>query len=272
MPRKKSIMFIMNAAIFIILEVAALGVLKHSGTLQNLWISKGIHVVTAKIWGGLESVRYYFSLGKKNEELAMENFLLAQEVRHYRMTTGKDYLMDRITVPDTTGDFRYMPATIVKTGNNSQHNYMIIGKGSEDGVEPKSGIITGQGAIGIVDAVSKHYSYVLSFRNSGISVSSRIGREGPVGPLTWDGRTSKGAILSEIPHHINIERGDTVYTSGYSSIFPPDIPLGVTRDRRIVNGATFEIDVELFEDFSTLRYVTVVNNINGQELEELEDR
>ena len=52
----------MNAAIFIILEVAALGMLKHSGTLQDLWISKGIHTVTAKVWGGLESVGYYFSL------------------------------------------------------------------------------------------------------------------------------------------------------------------------------------------------------------------
>lgn len=272
MPRKKSIMFIMNAAIFIILEVAALGMLKHSGTLQDLWISKGIHTVTAKVWGGLESVGYYFSLKKKNDVLAEENFRLSQEVRHYRMITGKDYAMDRITVPDTTGDFRYLPATIVKLGNNSQHNYMIIGKGSEDGVAPKSGIITSHGAIGIVDAVGKHYSYVLSFRNSGISVSSRIGREGPVGPLTWDGRTSKGAVLSEIPHHINIEKGDTVYTSGYSSIFPPDIPLGVTRGWKIVNGSTFEIDVQLFEDFSALRYVTVVNNINGQELEELENR
>lgn len=265
-------MFIMNAAIFIILEVAALGMLKHSGTLQDLWISKGIHTVTAKVWGGLESVGYYFSLKKKNDVLAEENFRLSQEVRHYRMITGKDYAMDRISVPDTTGDFRYLPATIVKLGNNSQHNYMIVGKGYEDGVEERSGLITGQGAIGIIDAVSRHYSYALSFRNSGISISARIGREGPVGSLRWDGRTSHGAVLSEIPHHIRIEPGDTVYTSGYSSIFPPDIPLGITGEYRIVNGATYEIRISLLEDFSKLRYVTIVNNIARQELEELEER
>lgn len=265
-------MFIMNAAIFIILEVAALGMLKHSGTLQDLWISKGIHTVTAKVWGGLESVGYYFSLKKKNDVLAEENFRLSQEVRHYRMITGKDYAMDRITVPDTSGDFRYLPATIVKLGNNSQHNYMIVGKGYEDGVEERSGLITGQGAIGIIDAVSRHYSYALSFRNSGISISARIGREGPVGSLRWDGRTSHGAVLSEIPHHIRIEPGDTVYTSGYSSIFPPDIPLGITGEYRIVNGATYEIRISLLEDFSKLRYVTIVNNIARQELEELEER
>ena len=273
MPKGKHISYIIiNAVVFIILEVAALGMLSHSGTVQNFWITRGIHAMQSWLWGGTESVRYYFSLKSQNDRLAEENFRLAQTVRYYRMITGKDYATDISTSADTVGDYRYIHATITKLGNNSQHNYMIIGKGSEDGVAPKSGIITGQGAIGIVDAVGKHYSYALSFRNSGISISARIGREGPVGSLRWDGRTSHGAVLSEIPHHIRIEPGDTVYTSGYSSIFPPDIPLGITGEYRIVNGATYEIRISLLEDFSKLRYVTIVNNIARQELEELEER
>lgn len=270
MQRRKGISIITCAAIFIVLEVAALSMLRHSGTMQNLWISKGVHVILANVWGGTESVRYYFSLKKKNDELADENFRLAQKVRYYQMVTGMDYATDINTAVDTVGEYRYIPATIVKLGNNSQHNYMIVGKGYEDGVEERSGLITSEGAIGIVDAVGRHYSYALSFRNSGISISARIGRTGPVGPLDWDGRTSSGAILGEIPHHIRLTPGDTVYTSGYSSIFPPDIPLGTIGESRVVNGATYEIQVSLFEDFSTLRYVTIVNNIGKEELEELE--
>ena len=64
--------------------------------------------------------------------------------------------------------------------------------------------------------------------------------------------------------------GDTVYTSGYSSIFPADIPLGTTGDARIVNGATYEIDVTLFEDYSSLRYITIVRNLNEEEIKSLE--
>ena len=68
------------------------------------------------------------------------------------------------------------------------------------------------------------------------------------------------------------EKGDTVFTSGYSSIFPPDIPLGEVGESKIVNGATYEIKIRLFEDFGALRYVTVVENKSKGELKELEDR
>jgi len=62
-----------------------------------------------------------------------------------------------------------------------------------------------------------------------------------------------------------------VYTSGFSSIFPPDIPLGTTGDSRIINGGTYEIDVTLFEDFGSLKYVTVVENLGKDEINMLED-
>lgn len=89
--------------------------------------------------------------------------------------------------------------------------------------------------------------------------------------MCWDGIHSDGAILKEIPHHVEFEKGDTVYTSGFSSIFPPDIPLGTTGESRIVNGATYEIDIKLFEDFGALRYVTIVENMSKDELKDLED-
>ena len=66
------------------------------------------------------------------------------------------------------------------------------------------------------------------------------------------------------------QKGDTVFTSGYSSIFPPDIPLGTAGEAKIVNGATYDIEINLFEDFGALRYVTIVENIGKEEIEELE--
>ena len=71
---------------------------------------------------------------------------------------------------------------------------------------------------------------------------------------------------------MEFQQGDTVYTSGYSSIFPPDIPLGTTGDARIVNGATYDINIDLLEDFGALRYVTIVENIGKSEIEKLEGR
>ena len=268
--RGNIIIFIVNAAIFIALEIAALAMLRNNGQLQNLWISKGAHGFMAGVWGCTEDIRHYFSLKKENEDLAGMVFRQAQALRLYREQTGRDIPSD--TTFDTVGNFRYIPASVSKTTRNSQHNYIIIDKGSDDGVSPGSGIITDKGVVGIVDAVSRNYSYGRSFRNSDMVISARIGLTGTVGALSWDGIHSNGAVLREIPLHIRLNEGDTVYTSGFSSLFPPDIPLGTTGEYVVENGATYEVKIRLFEDFSSVRYVTVVSNTDREEITELENR
>jgi rod shape-determining protein MreC len=119
----------------------------------------------------------------------------------------------------------------------------------------------------MIDAVSAHHSYAFSFQNADISISARLGLEGGTGLLVWDGKGSRGAILKEIPLQYKYQPGDTVYTSGHSLLFPPDIPLGLAGDSRIINGATNEISVTLFQDFSAIRYVSVVHNTAFDEIE-----
>ena len=123
-----------------------------------------------------------------------------------------------------------------------------------------------------MDAVSPHYSYAISFLNTELFISARLGESGAVGPLAWDGTSSDGAILKEIPLQFKFEPGDTVYTSGYSSIFPPDIPIGVAGESKIINGATNEIKVRLFQNHKALKYVTVVGNTRAEEIEAIENQ
>ena len=244
--------------------------LSHNGAMQNVWFSKGMHAVMGTLWGGTEQIKDYFSLRKVNESLALENHELRTRLAQYE--AQEQEAEEKMQISDIAGGFRYIPASIMKISNNTQHNYMIIGKGSEDGVATGSGVITGKGAIGVVDAVSSNYSYAISFKNHEMNISARLGKEGAVGPLSWDGKSRNGAILKEIPHHVEFEPGDTVFTSGYSSIFPPDIPLGTTGKSKIVNGATYEIEVTLFEDFGSTRHVTIVENLGKDEIKKLEKK
>ena len=271
--RKSNLIYhLINAAIFIFLEIAALNMLTHNGTLQGMWVSRGAQNVMGFLWGSSQKVSDYFSLQEKNDELAQENYELRLRLEKVQAMITYNEEVQMALSGNVAGHYRFIPAEIEKISNNSQHNYMIIGKGSEDGVVEGSGVITGKGAVGIIDAVGKKNSYARSFKNHEMNISARIGREGAVGPLSWDGFSSDGAVLSEIPHHVEFAKGDTVYTSGFSSIFPPDIPLGVIGESKIVNGATYEIKVRLFEDFGALRYVTIVENLSKEEMKELEDR
>lgn len=244
--------------------------LRNNAPLQNTWIAKGGQAVMGGLWGMSQDVGDYFSLRQANDSLALENFRL-----RLRVAQIEKFVSDTLRISDipaTTLGYKYIPATISKISNNTQHNYIIIDKGSDDGVLQGDGVITGKGAVGVIDAVSRNFSYARSFKNHGMSISARVGKTGISGPLVWDGVSSNGALLKEIPLHMEIAVGDTIYTSGFSSIFPPDIPLGTAGESRIVNGSTSEIKVSLFEDFSALRYVTVVENLGRKEIKELEDR
>lgn len=271
--RKGNIIYIVTtAAIFILLEIAALTILKNNGPLQKSWFGKAGQGFSSWIWGGTQKISDYFSLSEQNEKLAAENNRLTILLAHKNDSLSRDSLSRLIVPNNTVGNFKYIPAGITKISDNSQHNYMILDKGSKDGIKEGSGIITAKGAIGIIDAVSENYSYARSFKNHQMSISARIGTDGSVGTMSWDGRSRNKALLREIPHHIILSPGDTVYTSGYSSIFPANIPLGTTGAAKIVNGATYEIEITLFEDLGSLRYAIVVGNLGNEEIKKLEKR
>ena len=272
MQRRRTITgTLINTAVFILLEIAALGMLRHGDSLQDLFISRAAHGFLGYFWGVSESISDYASLRTENRHLAEEILQLTETITRLEEEAAAAASRDSADYTSAwRGKYEFIPAEVIKNSVNKQHNYLIIGKGSDDGVRPQTGIITSRGVIGIVDAVSRHYSYAISFLNSDSSISARIGKDGAAGPMVWDGKGSGNALLREIPLQVKFEEGDTVYTSGFSTIFPPDIPIGRITGSRIVNGATFEIKVSLFQDFSSVRHVCLVRNRDLDEIMSLE--
>ena len=252
-------------AVFLILEIAMLHLVTHNSRLQRLWIARGSHAFMGSVWGTSQNIRRYFSLGAENRNLAQENFELQRQLAQARERLR--FARVDTTRADQYPGFTLTPAEVVKISRNRQHNYLILNRGYQDGIKEKSGIITPLGVVGIIDAVSEHHAYALSLQNYDISISARLGEEGGSGILVWDGVHSNSATLREVPLQYHYQQGDTVYTSGHSLFFPPDIPLGVAGDSHVVNGATNEIYVLLFQDFSAIRYVTVVHNDSFDEIE-----
>ena len=262
---RKTSSLLICAATFILMEVAALALLHGTSALQNIWINRASHRVMAMLWGSGETLRSHFRLERLNEELQAENARLQERLLAYeRQEAGQAELERAGTPPKST--YRYIPATVVKMSRNRTRNYIILDKGSEDGIRPQSAIISNRGVVGIVEAVDRHYSYGLTLMNPDMSVGARIGGTDVVAPLSWDGIHSDGAVVRNIPPHYAIEPGDTVRTSGYSTIFPPGIPIGTTGQTRLVDGSTRQVDVTLFQDFATVRYVTVVDNLERAEI------
>ena len=258
-----------TAAVFIFLEIAAMSMLRRASALQDIWLNRFSHNVMAWTWGGLTRMQNYFSLQEQNDILAGRNFELFKELQRYREMERDMQAMAKLDSAGFSSRFNYIPAEITAMGTNSRHNYIILDKGSNDGVKPNSAIITPVGVVGMVYSVDKRFSYGLSLLNDKISVSARIGREGLVAPLSWDGHGTDHAILKDIPLHLEVAEGDTVRTSGISAVYPADIPLGVTMGSRLVDGAVNIVNVKLFIDFSSLRYVIIADNPDRELLKEL---
>ena len=266
---RKAYAGMLTAAIFILLEFAALSMLHSSSTLQNIWINRFSHNVMAVGWGNVERMRSYFGLREQNQILAGRNYELFKELQHYKELERSMKAMARLDSANLPPRFNYIPAEITAMGTNTRHNYIIVDKGADNGVRPGSAIVTPNGVVGMIYTVDKHYSYGISLMNDRMNVSARIGREGIVAPLQWDGVRTDHAILRDIPLHLDIPAGDTVWTSGISKVYPPDIPLGTTEGSRVVDGAVGVVDVHLFVDFASLRYVILAENPDHETIEEM---
>ncbi len=260
---------LLSAAIFIAMEIAALAILSKSSSLANIWINRASHRAMAAIWGGFENVRNIFNLSEQNEALLEQNIRLTNELQKYK--AAEESVTEASSSAEARSSaFRYIPATIVKINTNTAHNHIILNKGSEDGVKPDCGIISADGVIGIIEAVGKHYSYGLTLMNDNVSIGGRIKGKGYLAPVVWDGRSTNGAYLKDVPLHHAVAPGDTVVTSGFSTIFPPDVPIGIAGESTMVDGSVYEITVTLFQDFSRLRYVSIVENLEKAEIQALE--
>ncbi|OJV22271.1 MAG: hypothetical protein BGO30_11190 [Bacteroidetes bacterium 41-46] len=263
MTKKRSPRFqwLVSLLVFIVLQTISIIMISESSFFQQLKISGAYMSIRGALSKSGAEIKYYFSLRDVNRELAAENEALLAELEKLRET---DCSRDT-----SEAKYTYISAQIVANSTNNKQNFIIIDKGRRDGVEEDMGVVSPNGIVGVVSKVSDRYSYIISLLNINQSVSARIGREGAFGPLFWSGRDASRAVLTDIPQHIRVTVGDTIFTSGYSTIFPPDIPIGTAGRYKIIRGTHKEIQVRFFQDFKTLKFVRVVKSRDKQELDNL---
>ena len=80
------------------------------------------------------------------------------------------------------------------------------------------------------------------------------------------------AYLEDLPTHATFQVGDTVVTSGYSTVFPPGIMVGVVESYdKQHDDNFFSLKVRLATDFQSLNAVCVVKNNMQAEQKEIEE-
>ena len=252
--------------LFLVLEVISVVFIVNYNSFQRASFLNSSNAVTSSIYSSYSSVMQYFRLAKVNASLAEENVQLRNLIDRYQseMIDSASFFNENDT------SFQFIPARVINNSVNKQQNYITLNKGRKDGVKPDQGIISANGIVGIVTNVSESYSMGLSVLNPRWSVSAKLKKSGFYGSLLWNGEDYQKASLNEIPFHINLEVGDTIVTSGYSSVFPEGILVGTIESfTRPAGENYYTIAVLLSADFKSVTYVEVIDNTKIEELRTL---
>lgn len=205
--------------------------------------------------------------------LGVDPKLLSPELVPDTTADGRDTLIE-IHLPANqlpVGGYGFLPTRAINNTVHLNYNYITLDKGSRHGVEMDMGVISPDGIAGQVVGVSKNFSLVMSILNKKFRSSARLLGNNNMGVLSWDGGNPRLAKLEFIPQTSTISKGDTVETTGFSTVFPPNYIVGKVADFNTEDQDGFyNITVELAADFRTLDNLFLVQHAYKKEIDELE--
>lgn len=256
--------------LFIILESVAFYIIYSFNIYHHAVILNTSNDVNGNIIKQRANVSKYFSLEYQNEILQKENNELRKKIlESYYIDKG-----DTITNTDTSfrQKFTYIPGIVIQNTTDKNDNYITIDKGKRHGVRKNMGVICPEGIVGIIVVTSENFSIAMSVLNSKFKTTPKLAGNSSIGRVTWKGGSPFYINIEGINKYNSIKKGEKVKTSPYSTIFPENVMIGkVTEVKSSVSDAFFQIKVKLSTNFTMLRSVYIINNLQKNEIEELEN-
>jgi len=245
--------------LFVLIEVFSIILLINNNNFHKASFVNFSRQVSGRFYLRIADFTKYLSLADENERLVEENARLLNIIE-------SSYKSDEIffrTVNDTLLNqrYQYTSASVVNNSVNKKHNFLTINKGSLQGIQPEMAVVSNGKIVGVVKGVSKNYAILISLLNFDLKVSAKIKKNGYFGSLSWTGNGFAEANLTEIPLHAEVMPGDTIITSGYSSIYPEGILIGFISDYEEKGGSFYNIKVDLATDFKKINHVQVISNL-----------
>lgn len=210
----------------------------------------------------VEELKSYPLLKAENVKLLQENATLREQL--LQVEAPAVHLHDVVPC-------HFIPAQVINNSVVGTKNYLTLNKGAMHGVVSGMGVVSAEGIVGRVQAVSEQFATVTSLLHTSVQVSAKISRSKALGTVQWSGKDPCRVQMLYVPRHVLVVPGDMVVTSGYNATFSEGVVIGHIKQVKLRKEASFyDIEVHLNTDFSTLQHVYVVKNTLRQERNDLE--
>lgn len=156
-------------------------------------------------------------------------------------------------------EYRYVAASVIGRDPSPFLQYVILNRGSDDGLRRGMPVVTQQGLVGRIAAVTAGAARVQLITDPASSINVRI--EPSRSQAVLKGEITGDISLDMIPQSAPVQTGDLVLTSGLGGNYPPEILIGqITGVRSRDNDLFKQASVAPVVDFTQLEIVLVITN------------
>lgn len=242
---------------------------------------------TSRITGSLVAVQYWFStryqaiqdfmaaprdittLRTRNAELeAQVSQLQTQVIELQQRVNETDILAALVDFSRSSPESTYKAAAVIGRDPSPFLHYIIINRGSNDGIRRGMPVVTNQGLVGRVDAVISDAARVLLITDPASLVNVYLQNANTDAVLS--GSVTGDVSLDFIPQDVDVQAGDLILTSGLGGGYPPDLIVGQTVNVRSLDYELFQqATVQPSVEFSRLAIVLVITNFRPVDISPL---
>ena len=261
--------------LLIVLLVVGFFLLSIGGYLTPLYNFTLSPLISSQSWLSLRYLAFkdYFTaprdlaqLRERNSELEVQVSQLQSQIIELQERLGESQILYALLdFARTNPQHEYVAGTVIGREISPFIQYIIIDKGSNQGIKHGMPVVTQQGLVGRIDSVIANAARVqlISDANSAVNVQLQSGAiEAQLhGTLTGD------IVLDMIPQDAVIETGEVLLTSGLGGNYPPNIFIGQVLSIRKLDNALFQsASVQAIVDFSSLNAVLVITNFEAVDI------
>jgi rod shape-determining protein MreC len=229
------------------------------------WIATRYQAVQSFIQAPQDTIR----LRQRNTDLEAEvSRLQAQVIELQQRISETSILSALVDFARANPEYSYQAAAVIGYDTSPFLRYVLINRGSDQGLRRGMPVVTQQGLVGRIAAVTSSAARVQLITDTTSTVNVRLDPSGAQAVL--NGQITGDVSLEMIPQDTAIEVGDLVLTSGLGGSYPPNLLVGQVSSVRSQAQDLFQrASVQTAVDFSQLEIVLVITNFTPVDIQPL---
>jgi rod shape-determining protein MreC len=209
------------------------------------------------------------SLRQRNVELEAEiASLQVQIIELQQQVSETEVLSTLVDYARSRPENRYAASAVIGRDYSPFFQYIIINRGSDHGLRRGMPVVTQQGLVGQISAVSPVASRVQLINDTGSTINVII--QPAESEAVLEGQITGDLSLEMIPQDAKIQPGDLIITSGLGGNYPPNLVVGQVSTIRSRDYDLFQsASVQPAVDFRQLDIVLVIINFQPVDISPL---